>query len=124
MLYIYLLVWSICLDCPISKRCTRPRRFPNPSFKSVRNADSDVPFAFVVGIAVAVAVAQIATKTKKSFVVILSPDSIVSSRFSSLRSSGETRSRCHRFIVNLKSTLQQRLIRSGGPTLASRRFCT
>ena len=77
----------------------------------------DAPIAFVVGIGVAVAVAQIATKTKKSF-VILSPESILSSRFSSLRSSDETRSRCDRFIVNFKSMLRSACLQQGDSQLS------
>ena len=67
----YLLDWSICVDCSILNCCTIPRRFSNPSFKFVRNVDSDVPFAFVVGIVDALVVAQIATKTKINFAILL-----------------------------------------------------
>ena len=82
MLYIYLLdwsfaivdsvvVWSICVDCSISKRCTRPRRFSNPCFKFVRNADKDSPFTFV-GVGIAVVVAQTnATNNRKVFILIV-----------------------------------------------------
>ena len=84
MLYIYLLDWSICVDCSISKCCTRPRRFSNPCckfsnpcckfsnpcFKFVRNEDKDSPFTFVV--VVAVVVAQInATNNRKVFILMV-----------------------------------------------------
>ena len=66
----------------------------------------DDPFAFVVvvlavvGVGVAVVVAQISTtKTKNSF-TIFSPDSIVSSMFSSLQSSSELDHKlCDRFFI-------------------------
>ena len=64
----------------------------------------DDPFAFVVVVlavvGVAVVVAQISTtKTKNSF-TIFSPDSIVSSMFSSLQSSSELDHKlCDRFFI-------------------------
>ena len=79
MLYIYLLDWSFTIVdsvvvgvvWSISKRCTRPRRFSNPCFKFVRNADMDSPFTFV-GVGIAVVVAQTnATNNRKVFILIV-----------------------------------------------------
>ena len=90
MLYIYLLdwsfaivdsvvvvVWSICVDCSISKRCTRPRRFSNPCFKFsnpcfkfVRNEDKDSPFTFV-GVGIAVVAQTNATNNRKVFILMV-----------------------------------------------------
>ena len=88
ILYIYLLdwsfaivdsevVWSICVDCSISKRCTRPRRFSNPCFKFsnpcfkfVRNEDKDSPFTFV-GVGIAVVAQTNATNNRKVFILMV-----------------------------------------------------
>ena len=76
---IYLLDWSFAIVdsvvvgvvWSISKRCTRPRRFSNPCFKFVRNADKDSPFTFV-GVGIAVVVAQTnATNNRKVFILIV-----------------------------------------------------
>ena len=51
-----------------------PRRFSNPCFKFVKNADNDSTFTFVVVVVVIVAavVEQInATKAKKIFILIM-----------------------------------------------------
>ena len=75
----YLLDWSFAIVdsvvvgvvWSISKRCTRPRRFSNPCFKFVRNADKDSPFT-LVGVGIAVVVAQTnATNNRKVFILIV-----------------------------------------------------
>ena len=104
----YLLDWSICIDCSVSKRCTISRRFSDPSFnklvspsfKFVRNADSDAPLAFVVGIVVvANVVAQVATKTKNNLAILL----FLQCSVAYIQSSSEKRSCYREFLAHLTS---------------------